>query len=683
MANTLNVRLQFDTTQFERSIRLASNRLNAFARSAQDAGSTLTQSLTLPLVGVAGASIKAFADMEKLRKGMIAITGSAEAADVELQALREVARLPGLGFEEAVRGSINLQAVGLSADQARETLGAFGAAIAATGGGVENLESVNRQLTQILSKNRILSEDIIILQENVPLLGSALQGAFGTQNIEAIRESGVSAQDFVQRISEALKILPETQNATGGLANAFENFSDSAKTSGAQIGEVIARSLNLEGVLNKVSGIIQNVADGFSNLSPTTQRVIVIFGAVAAAAGPLLIALGGIARIVPILLDGVGALKTVFSALISPVGLVVAGILALVTAAIYLYNRFEIVRKIINGTIEGFKALGRLAIDVAGNIANGFRQIGEGNFRDALKSFAAAGNKQSFANIGKTFAEGFSEGFEDGTNRLKKTIDDIKKNVTQASQIKIPTLPGGSTDGTGRSTSATSTSATPQARQTLDATTLNGIALATQNVTAQTDILTEAFARARAAGEGVIQSLANFQAPSELLVALGDATIAASNAFADLAAQGETSLKKLGQAALQAARQIISAYIREGVAGIVKNILAGPTGKALGPVALAVAGAAGGAAALLFNTLLSKVSAPKLAKGGLAYAPTLATVGDNPNARVDPEVIAPLSKLRSLLDGAGGGNMIAEARISGNDLLLLVERAQLRQNRVR
>ena len=86
---------------------------------------------------------------------------------------------------------------------------------------------------------------------------------------------------------------------------------------------------------------------------------------------------------------------------------------------------------------------------------------------------------------------------------------------------------------------------------------------------------------------------------------------------------------------------------------------------------------------MLFNTLLNKVSVPKLAKGGLAYAPTLATVGDNPNARVDPEVIAPLSKLRSLLDGAGGGGMVAEARISGNDLLLLVERAQLRQNRVR
>lgn len=40
---------------------------------------------------------------------------------------------------------------------------------------------------------------------------------------------------------------------------------------------------------------------------------------------------------------------------------------------------------------------------------------------------------------------------------------------------------------------------------------------------------------------------------------------------------------------------------------------------------------------------------PKLAKGGLAKAPTLAMVGDNPNASSDPEVISPLSKLKGML----------------------------------
>ena len=40
---------------------------------------------------------------------------------------------------------------------------------------------------------------------------------------------------------------------------------------------------------------------------------------------------------------------------------------------------------------------------------------------------------------------------------------------------------------------------------------------------------------------------------------------------------------------------------------------------------------------------------PKLAGGGLATSPTLALVGDNRNAKADPEVIAPLSKLKQMI----------------------------------
>ena len=55
---------------------------------------------------------------------------------------------------------------------------------------------------------------------------------------------------------------------------------------------------------------------------------------------------------------------------------------------------------------------------------------------------------------------------------------------------------------------------------------------------------------------------------------------------------------------------------------------------------------------------------PKLAKGGLAYQPTLAMIGDNRNARTDPEVVAPLSKLQNMMGGNGDTTQI---------LLLLTE----------
>lgn len=49
----------------------------------------------------------------------------------------------------------------------------------------------------------------------------------------------------------------------------------------------------------------------------------------------------------------------------------------------------------------------------------------------------------------------------------------------------------------------------------------------------------------------------------------------------------------------------------------------------------------------------SNLGIPKLATGGIVKAPTLALVGDNADVRSNPEVVAPLSELQSIM-GAGG-----------------------------
>lgn len=92
------------------------------------------------------------------------------------------------------------------------------------------------------------------------------------------------------------------------------------------------------------------------------------------------------------------------------------------------------------------------------------------------------------------------------------------------------------------------------------------------------------------------------------------------------------------------------------------------------PWAAIAIGAAMVAAAAVMTALINKNagdSVPALADGGLAYGPTYAMVGDNLNARTDPEVIAPLSRLQSMLPTAGatqqiqitlGGQLTAKGR---------------------
>lgn len=73
------------------------------------------------------------------------------------------------------------------------------------------------------------------------------------------------------------------------------------------------------------------------------------------------------------------------------------------------------------------------------------------------------------------------------------------------------------------------------------------------------------------------------------------------------------------------------------------------------------------------------------AKGGIYSGPTPALVGEYPGARSNPEVIAPLDRLQSIMGNMGGSNgqmgaVIAETRLSGNDLAILIKRADRNRN---
>jgi hypothetical protein len=145
--------------------------------------------------------------------------------------------------------------------------------------------------------------------------------------------------------------------------------------------------------------------------------------------------------------------------------------------------------------------------------------------------------------------------------------------------------------------------------------------------------------------------------------------------------KGIGSFNDFANAVVKGGLSIIKSLIQQGVAAAVSNTLKGPAGT-LGPVGVAVAGAAGALASGLFTSLISKIGLPALAQGGLAYAPTMAMVGDNRNARVDPEVIAPLSKLKGMLDG-GGSPYILTTRVAGSDLLVIMEKAKNINTRIR
>jgi tape measure domain-containing protein len=794
--NKLNVVIGANIESLQKELAKVEKSLQRFGRKMQQIGTDLTQTLTVPIAGLGAASLKAFSDIERLEKGLIALMGSSEAAKAEMVKLREVAKLPGLGFEEAIKGSVSLQAVGFSADKARETLLAFGKAVAVSGGTREDFNEVIYQLAQMNSKGKILAEDFKVLQSRIPILGTLLQDAFGTRNIAQIRDSGVGAAEFTQRIIDAANKSQVLSNVTGGLGNAFENFKDSAKIAFATLGQSLATAFDAQGFLDRLANAIQMAVDAFSRLSPATQKFIAFAGLAVAAVGPLVLIIGKLVSLGSLFTTGLDAIGVGFKALISPVGLVVVGIAALAAGLVYAYRNseqfrnfidrlvaatqvafkaisnaagvlFESFKTSIGGTIEIFKvfaSVGKSALtsvypyikplvdavvqfgaavfkygieyakflaaayvgafnsiikgftevfvvirEKAAAIGKGITEILNGNFEKGFATLTT-NTDGNFFNTAKRIGTAFTDGFKDGFQGTYKVFDDIAdayiKGAEKAKAAQktnpvsfvAPVTPSGITTTAKAKTGGVGSQATAAIDETrgalvgqidllpryakladIAALSVQSLADSSLNLKLNQDSLNvgvQTLSPSLEAFKSQVESLGlAYDAVGERAIPNVTASIIEGiNAFGQYAKDGIKSFKDLGKAALASAAVIIKSLIQTGVAAAISNAFKNPLG-VIPPLGAALATAAGLAASGLFSSLIGKIGIPKLAGGGIAYGNSIVNVGEYPGARTNPEVIAPLDKLKKIIGGGGNGGFIAETVISGSDLRVILSRA--------
>ena len=103
--------------------------------------------------------------------------------------------------------------------------------------------------------------------------------------------------------------------------------------------------------------------------------------------------------------------------------------------------------------------------------------------------------------------------------------------------------------------------------------------------------------------------------------------------------------------------------------------------------AIPIVGAAAGLAAVALGGVIKGIAnqmrssgVQSFADGGIVSGPTNALIGEYPGARSNPEVVAPLSKLKTML-GTSGGAMQGEFVLRGQDLVVALQRAERNRNR--
>lgn len=391
----LNVTLGLVTKSFEKELNKTQRQLGRFQRNIGNIGSELTNSISIPIIGAGAAAVSSFADIERSSKALeTALGGNAEAARIELELLRKAAENPGLGFEQAIQGSVRLQAVGFSAEQSRRSLLAFGNAIALAGGTAVDLDGVSLALTQIASKGKVSAEEINQISERVPQLRKVMQETFGTTAGKEIEELGVSAEDFVRIVTAEFEKLPQAQNT---LSNSFQNLGQTVRLALAGLGEEINAVFDVQGLVERISERVTSAIASFKELDDQTKRNILRFAAVAASIGPVLIGVSKLTGLVNVAVGGFGSLVNVAK-------LLPTALIALNNPATVLSGKFALLTKSFSVLKTSFLAFFTnpvgIAITAIAGIGVGLVQLYKNNeqFRAGVTALGVT-LKQTFEKI--------------------------------------------------------------------------------------------------------------------------------------------------------------------------------------------------------------------------------------------------------------------------------------------
>jgi hypothetical protein len=149
-------------------------------------------------------------------------------------------------------------------------------------------------------------------------------------------------------------------------------------------------------------------------------------------------------------------------------------------------------------------------------------------------------------------------------------------------------------------------------------------------------------------------------------IAFGEAIGGAMSGQQDvLATFGDAILMALGGFMSQVGKLLIAYAISIEK---LQAAFANPTEALIAGVALVAIGSA------IKNSMKKGPSVPAFADGGIVSGPTLGLMGEYPGASSNPEVIAPLDKLKGMLKTNDSNGFVASTSIQGRDLAIVLER---------
>ena len=611
----LTVAFGADLRGFDRAMKKANRSIRKFGSNMKRIGGNMTRNITLPVIGLGAASIKAASDLEETRSKFNTVFSSIQndaqntakafeesfglSSQAALGMLSDTGDLlVGFGFTEREALNLSKQVNELAVDLASFTNFSGGA------------DGASQALTKALLGEREAIKSLGIAITEADLKRFAEEQGLVFKELDRVAKAQLT---FELAVSQSQKAIGDFARTQGGFANQLRKLKGEFENLAAEFGTMLLP------LAQKLVDAFRKVFEFLSKLSPEFKNNALNITLLVSAIGPLIFA--------------VGTLSTALAAIFTSTGLVVVGLGAMVAGFLYVRDNFEALKE---------------------------RLSDFGSFRNAI------------IDITKFFITDFFQKIEKRLNFLRKLIgkDPIPIDFTDA----IDTLDSFKDDTVEfeHTFKSFGDSMKNQAKEIAEALGIlnNPFQLGTGTPSLGPQQTPKTFAQTIADQNAMIATLfPNLDKVTEKTNEMSFAAASFGDILRDSMNQALEGTQSFGKAFIEAVNQMIKRLLVQLAVMTAIQILFGGPGAA--KTALSAAGLKG---------TLGNITGMSFANGGIISGPTLGLMGEYAGANSNPEVVAPLSKLKSMI---GGGSQQVEVvgRISGTDIFL--SNARTSGNRLR
>jgi len=646
-SNELKVILTGDATKLSASLNAAEKKLKSFGDSATKIGKSMSLFVTAPIILAGGAAIKMASDFqESLNKVDVAFKGSSnEVRDFAKTTLESFGIAEGTALDMAALFGDMATSMGASTSEASQ----LSTSLVGLAGDLAsfknmNIEEVTTALNGVFTGETESLKRLGIVMTEANLAQFALeQGTL--KNIKSFTQAEKVQLRYAFVMAKSENAIGDFARTSDGAANQMRVFQESIKELGALFGEVILP------LFTKVVTKLNSILKGFKNLSPEGKKTIVVIAGIAAAIGPLLIVIGLMAKGLAGLRVAIVSVNTALLA--NPFIAAAAAVTALGVAFLVAANKiapslstWEQIKTSLSGIAAPLSIAGRLAIEESKKIVD-----------------AAATANAAASAIGQKGGNGL-----DYKTILMPNAPEKSKSaatvITPRLEIENVEVINGE-----------------EAQRKRDELFKGLFDVNKFGLRIDTNALKESTTQALSYFETIKKGTENLKVAFE--INFGQIAQTMGMALATAIVEGKNMMGALAGAILG----VLGGLLQQmGAAAVAASTLAKT-------FAIPGVGLVAGIAAIALGTVLTGLATrvqsggfSAFADGGIVSGPTMGLVGEYPGARSNPEVIAPLDKLKNIIGNNGGNsnvNVTGEFRINGQDLVVLLQKAEKTRSRIK